>query len=126
MTGALKIAQTKMPAIYISKYNRFVDNVIGRINRVLGKSYDPVRVKMPASTQKKTKSKGKKGNQKGKGKGKGQKKNATRKTNRTKTTRVESNVVQNKMGELPIARAANEIIKSQERLIGMYDLVHIK
>ena len=35
-----------MPAIYVAKYNRFVDNIIGRINRILGKSYDPVRVKI--------------------------------------------------------------------------------
>lgn len=35
-----------MPSIYVAKYNRFVDNIIGRINRILGKSYDPVRVKI--------------------------------------------------------------------------------
>lgn len=84
-----------MPAIYISKYNRFVDNIIGRINRILGKSYDPVRVKLPSNQ--------KNANQ-GKNKAKGKKKNTNKKTSRRRT-----NMVSNKMGELEIARASNEI-----------------
>lgn len=114
-----------MPAIYISKYNRFVDNVIGRINRVLGKSYDPVRVKMPTTSTKNNKAKGKKGNAKGKGNGKGKgqkKKNNTRRTNnKIKTVRESDMSLKSKMEEIPIARSSNDI--SQERLIGMY-LLH--
>lgn len=47
--------ENRMPAIYISKYNRFVDNVLGRVNKILRKSYDPVRVRLQ-SPAKKTKS----------------------------------------------------------------------
>lgn len=85
-----------MPAIYISKYNRFVDNIIGRVNRILGKSYDPVRVKLPSNQ--------KNANQ-NKNKGNGKKKNA----NKKKNTRSRADKVSNKMGELQIARASNEI-----------------
>lgn len=45
---------TRMPAVYISKYNRFVDNIIARINKILGKSYDPVRVRLQSTTKKTT------------------------------------------------------------------------
>lgn len=41
-----------MPAIYISKYNRFVDNILGRVNKILRKSYDPVRVKLQSAPKK--------------------------------------------------------------------------
>lgn len=109
------MGQAKMPAIYISKYNRFIDNVIGRINRVLGKSYDPVRVKMPDNAQKSNTTK------KNKGKGKGQKKKNNRRNNKNRT-RTEPVEVKNKMGELPLARTANDVMPNQERLIGMYSL----
>lgn len=50
-----------MPAIYISKYNRFVDNILGRVNKILRKSYDPVRVKLNSNVKKtKTNKKNKK------------------------------------------------------------------
>lgn len=48
--GALK-GSPKMPQIYIAKYNRFVDAVLNRINRMLGKQYDPVRVKLLSQSQ---------------------------------------------------------------------------
>lgn len=53
-------------AIYVAKYNRFVDNILGRINKILRSNYDPVTVKLtnPNSKSKlnkqKTKSKPKK------------------------------------------------------------------
>ncbi|KAJ8945259.1 hypothetical protein NQ318_016679 [Aromia moschata] len=88
-------ASPKMPAIYISKYNRFVDNILGRINRILGKSYDPVRVKLQSVDNKN------KNNGNGNGKGKGKKKNkVNRKSQRTKDRMT------NKMGQLQIARAS--------------------
>ncbi|XP_030764130.1 uncharacterized protein LOC115888522 [Sitophilus oryzae] len=40
-----------MPQVYVEKYNRFVDAVLNRINRVLGKGYDPVRVKLLSQSQ---------------------------------------------------------------------------
>ena len=86
----------KMPAIYISKYNRFVDNIIGRINKILGKSYDPVRVKILANDAKKNK------------------KTATKKTTKKNKKRTNSkrrtaatNSMTNKMAEIAIARSDN-------------------
>ncbi|KAK9885174.1 hypothetical protein WA026_010683 [Henosepilachna vigintioctopunctata] len=82
-----------MPAIYISKYNRFVDNIIGRINRILGKSYDPVRVKLQSSQSKKNKTK----NTKSKNK---------KKSNRRKTANnLLSSRATTKIEEIPIARS---------------------
>lgn len=40
-------------AIYVAKYNRFVDNIIARVNRILRRSYDPVRVKLATASTKK-------------------------------------------------------------------------
>jgi methylglutaconyl-CoA hydratase len=34
------------PPAYIAKYNRFVDNILERINKILRKSYDPVNVRL--------------------------------------------------------------------------------
>lgn len=45
-TGGLSQEQGATPTIYVSKYNRFVDNIISRVNRILRRSYDPVRVKL--------------------------------------------------------------------------------
>lgn len=79
-----------MPQIYVSKYNRFVDAVLNRINRLLGKQYDPVRVKLLSQVQRNN-AKGKTNSGKGKKKpsGKGKK----NKGNAEKT---------NKMGELEL------------------------
>lgn len=33
-------------SIYVAKYNRFVDNILGRINKILRSNYDPVTVKL--------------------------------------------------------------------------------
>lgn len=82
-----------MPAIYISKYNRFVDNIINRINHLLGKSYDPVRVKLQAleTTTKKKKT---------------TTKNNTKKLNkRRRNNKRRNNDVKNKMEEVAIARS---------------------
>lgn len=49
LTGALTSEPPKkepVPAIYIVKYNRFVDNILEKMNDILRKSYDPVSVKL--------------------------------------------------------------------------------
>ena len=52
--------------IYVAKYNRFVDNILGRINKILRSNYDPVTVKLSnansrlKSNKQKSKSKTKK------------------------------------------------------------------
>lgn len=57
-------------AIYVAKYNRFVDNILGRINKILRSNYDPVTVKLSNANAKsksgkqKSKSKTKKNNSK--------------------------------------------------------------
>lgn len=33
-----------VPPMLVTKYNRFVDSILGRINKILGRSYDPVNV----------------------------------------------------------------------------------
>ncbi|RZC41341.1 SAGA-associated factor 73-like, partial [Asbolus verrucosus] len=68
----------------------FVDNIIGRINRILGKSYDPVRVKLQSNEAKKNKSTTKKRKHN----------NKRRKTNDGKATSMT-----NKMAEIAIARS---------------------
>ncbi|CAB3229999.1 unnamed protein product [Arctia plantaginis] len=46
---------TTVPAIYIVKYNRFVDNILEKMNDILRTSYDPVSVKLqPIDANKKT------------------------------------------------------------------------
>ncbi|CAH1965805.1 unnamed protein product [Acanthoscelides obtectus] len=101
-----------MPAIYISKYNRFVDNVITRINRILGKNFDPVRVKLqsPSEVKKAQKQQQKIKNQgKGKGKGKGK---GTRSGQQQKAEDMK-----NKMAELPVQRSESSDVKEDRRTI---------
>lgn len=46
---------TTVPAVYIVKYNRFVDNILEKMNDILRRSYDPVSVKLqPIDATKKT------------------------------------------------------------------------
>lgn len=42
-----------VPPIYITKYNRFVDSILERINRILRKNYDPVNVHLHNNNNKK-------------------------------------------------------------------------
>lgn len=63
--GAIKLNgndeyATRNAALYIAKYNRFVDNILDRINKVLKKSYDPVSVRLQPVDVKKKSTKGKK------------------------------------------------------------------
>lgn len=57
-TGALTdepVKKPPVPAIYIVKYNRFVDNILEKMNDILRRSYDPVNVKLqPIDASKKT------------------------------------------------------------------------
>lgn len=50
-----------VPAIYVAKYNRFVDNILGKINNILRANYEPVTVKLtnPNSSSKTSKNKNK-------------------------------------------------------------------
>ncbi|PNF16951.1 hypothetical protein B7P43_G03164 [Cryptotermes secundus] len=41
-----------VPPIYITKYNRFVDSILERINRILRKNYDPVNVRLHNNSNK--------------------------------------------------------------------------
>jgi len=47
-----------LPPTYVAKYNRFVDNILGRINKILRKNYDPVNVRLQTPTQTGDKKKG--------------------------------------------------------------------
>lgn len=40
-----------LPPSYVAKYNRFVDNILGRINKILRKNYDPVNVRLQTPPQ---------------------------------------------------------------------------
>lgn len=64
--------KSDVTSIYVIKYNRFVDNILGRINKILSTNYDPVTVKLsnPNSSSKTNKIKSKK------------KKNSKRKSNK--------------------------------------------
>jgi len=50
-----------LPQSYVAKYNRFVDNILGRINKILRKNYDPVNVRLQTPTQTATDNNKKKG-----------------------------------------------------------------
>lgn len=43
VAGAL---QQSPSAAYIAKYNRFVDTILERVNKILRRSYDPVNVRL--------------------------------------------------------------------------------
>ncbi|KAG6445364.1 hypothetical protein O3G_MSEX003845 [Manduca sexta] len=50
-----KPAPAPVPAVYIVKYNKFVDTVLEKMNEILSKSYDPVSVKLqPIDASKKS------------------------------------------------------------------------
>lgn len=60
MTAANK-QPINVPPTYIKKYNRYVDSVFTRINKVLKKNYDPVNVRLetaPPTKKKKPSSSG--------------------------------------------------------------------
>lgn len=61
-TGSLDSAREPgRSAMYISKYNRFVDKILDRVNKILKRSYDPVNVRLQnASDAKKTTTKSQK------------------------------------------------------------------
>ncbi|EFN70842.1 hypothetical protein EAG_02515 [Camponotus floridanus] len=63
-----------VPAIYVIKYNRFVDQILGKINNILRANYEPVTVKLTNSNSSKS------NKNKNKSKKKGNKKNGTKKS----------------------------------------------
>lgn len=58
--------QAIVPAIYIVKYNKFVDTILEKMNDVLRESYDPVSVKLQPIDASKKSSKPKKNKNKSK------------------------------------------------------------
>lgn len=59
ITGAMVSAPSSdVSQIYVAKYNRFVDTILSRINKILSEKYDPVTVRLanpiPSSTKSKT------------------------------------------------------------------------
>ncbi|XP_037051226.1 FK506-binding protein 4-like [Bradysia coprophila] len=53
----LKDNSVPVPDILINKYNRFVDGIFGRINKILKRSYDPVSVRLSTGETKTKKTK---------------------------------------------------------------------
>lgn len=104
LTGSLDAAEARVPPVYITKYNRYVDTILERVNKVLRNGYDPVNVRLhtvksnnnnkKGQGKKKNKNKGKKPGKKG---GKGKKKNKNKNKNK--------NNKRNRLQEEAIARA---------------------
>lgn len=69
-----------VPAIYVAKYNRFVDNILGKINNILRANYEPVTVKLTSSSSN-TKTNKNKNKTKRKGTKNGTKKSVSRPIN---------------------------------------------
>lgn len=57
VTGALvEKPSSRTPTVYVAKYNVYIDNIMGRMNRILRKMYDPVSVRLqPVDPKKKSK-----------------------------------------------------------------------
>lgn len=102
LTGALKEdSSTKpptVPAVYIVKYNRFVDNILEKMNDILKTSYDPVSVKLQPIDVNKKSSKPKKNKNKPK-----------RKTANKKKTSARGTTVVNKNKENPITEIPESV-----------------
>lgn len=58
--------QAVVPAIYIVKYNKFVDTILDKMNDILRQSFDPVSVKLQPIDASKKSTKPKKNKTKGK------------------------------------------------------------
>lgn len=43
--------ESHVPDVLIYKYNRFVDGIFGKINKILKQSYDPVSVRLSTNTK---------------------------------------------------------------------------
>nr|XP_022916793.1 protein PFC0760c-like isoform X1 [Onthophagus taurus] len=94
---SLNSRDQKIPSVYIAKYNRFVDTIIERINTILGKSYDPVRVKLHKKSTTKH-------NPANNNNNKIKKRKSNKKKSKTPLNRQEAT---NKMGEIELARNLN-------------------
>ncbi|CAK1596278.1 unnamed protein product [Parnassius mnemosyne] len=96
-----------VPAIYIVKYNKFVDNILEKMNEILRRSYDPVNVKLQPIDAKKKSSKPKKDKTKTKSKKKSsaKKKQTTRAGSLAMTTNhktIESLTNGNEIRDIPL------------------------
>lgn len=72
-----------VPPVYITKYNRFVDNILERINKILRKNYEPVNVRLHNNNNNKKKNTNKNNNNKKKNKNRNRRRrpNANKKGN---------------------------------------------
>lgn len=52
---ALPAGSASLPAAYITKYNKYIDTIFSRINKVLKKNYDPVNVRLQSASEAKKK-----------------------------------------------------------------------
>lgn len=100
LTGSLEAApEGRVPPVYITKYNRYVDTILERVNKVLRNGYDPVNVRLHTVKNNNKKNQGKKKNNKNKGKkpgkkgGKGKKKNKNKNKNNKKQNRVQEEAI---------------------------------
>lgn len=101
--------QSAIPEIYIAKYNRFVDNIVGRINKILSKSFDPVRVKLQSPETKTKKNKGKK-----------------RKVNKRNNSRPKMAPAEmNKMMEFNIARSGKYVVHFKTAILRITSIVSL-
>ncbi|KPI92999.1 hypothetical protein RR46_14220 [Papilio xuthus] len=123
-TGALKEEPEKqptVPAAYIVKYNRFVDNILEKMNDILRRSYDPVNVKLQPIDAKKKNSKPKKDKTKTKSKKKSSsKKKQTKRAGNTPVTEnkvVEGLTKTNEINDAPLieSKIVDIVKKSEEQ-----------
>lgn len=46
LSGSLDDIQPRVAPVYITKYNRYVDSILEKINKILRNGYDPVSVRL--------------------------------------------------------------------------------
>ncbi|KPJ15656.1 hypothetical protein RR48_03787 [Papilio machaon] len=121
---ALKEEPEKKPAVpaaYIVKYNRFVDNILEKMNDILRRSYDPVNVKLQPIDAKKKNSKPKKDKTKTKSKKKSSsKKKQTKRAGNIAVTEnkiVESLTKTNEINDAPLIESKVVDVKKSEEQI---------
>ncbi|XP_013142951.1 PREDICTED: nonsense-mediated mRNA decay protein 2-like, partial [Papilio polytes] len=105
-----------VPAAYIVKYNRFVDNILEKMNDILRRSYDPVNVKLQPIDAKKKNSKPKKDKTKSKKKSSTKKKQTKRAGNTavTENKTVEGLTKTNEINDAPLIDSKIVDVKKTE------------
>lgn len=57
---ALPAGSVGVPTAYIAKYNKYIDSIFSRVNKVLKRNYDPVNVRLQTAPENKKKPTGSK------------------------------------------------------------------